>query len=357
MSLQKYFDNHEKVVFINDKQSSLRAIIAIHDTTLGPAFGGCRIFPYVTYLDALYDVLKLSCAMTYKAAICGFPLGGGKAVIISDQKGKTPDLLHAFAHQINLLEGLYITSDDVGSTVMDMEIIREKTPFAKGITTITGNACPATAYGVFCGIKASLHYLYGKECHLSKYSVAIQGVGSVGYKLCEYLVEEGIKVFVADIDPDALHKVKNKFNVEIVEPDQIHLVGADVFAPCALGGSINENNIYNINAKIIAGAANNQLSHNYYASILKERNILYAPDFVINAGGLIDVSLEGGNYSIANVLNATEVIYDRLIKIFLRADYLNLSTLDVAIEIAESYLNQKSRAIRNNLQKEEGYCV
>ena len=334
-----FFNTHEEVLFLNDPDVGLKAIIAIHSTLRGPAFGGCRIHPYDSIETALNDVLKLSKAMTYKAAINDLPLGGGKAVIIADPKcASKAQLLRSFAKRLHLLNGRYQTADDMGSTVMDMEMMREITPYARGIPMANGEASPATAYGVFCGIKAALNFRNGKY-DPSQCSVAVQGVGSVGSRLCQYLVEDGVKVFASDIDKHAIQNVVNRFGVTPVEADEIYALDVDVFSPCAVGGILTECNIDQLKAKIVAGSANNQLHHHQCATLLHERGILYAPDYVISAGGLIDLYMEGDGYSVKRVLEKTESICDQLWRVFQIAQQKNCSPHCAAEEIVLTRLH------------------
>lgn len=335
-----FFDSHEEVLFLNDPNVGLKAIIAIHSTLRGPALGGCRIHPYESTQTALDDVLKLAKAMTYKAAINNLPFGGGKAVIIADPKCASKEqLLRSFAKRLNLLNGRYQTCDDMGSTVMDMEMMREITPYARGLPMANGEASPATAYGVFCGIKAALKFRNGKY-DPSNCSVAVQGVGSVGSRVCQYLVEDGVKVFASDIDKQAIQNVVNKFGVTPVATEDIYGLDVDVFSPCAVGGILTERNIHQIKAKIVAGSANNQLHHTQCATLLNERGILYAPDFVVNAGGLIDLYMEGDDYSVKKVLEKTESIYEQMCLIFQIAHQKNCSPHCAAEEIVLARLHR-----------------
>ncbi|MEM9455903.1 MAG: Glu/Leu/Phe/Val dehydrogenase dimerization domain-containing protein [Myxococcota bacterium] len=362
------FDDHEEVIFLCDPSVRLKAIIAIHSTLRGPAIGGCRIKRYDDEQAALGDVLKLARAMTYKSAVCGLPFGGGKAVIIADPKQeKSPRLLRSFAHRLNLLRGRYQTADDMGSTVMDMELMREITPYARGIPTAEGLPCPATAYGVFCSIKAGLSFHHGADDDIAGYSVAIQGVGSVGRKLCEYLVEEGTKVFVSDTDPTTLQSVVEAFGVTPVAVEDIHRLEVDVFSPCATGAVIHEQNVHELGATIVAGAANNQLSSHRCSEALRRRGILYAPDFVANAGGLIDLAREGPDYSVQSVLEQTATIHDRVLAIFEESARTGRTTHDIAMDMATERLQgppsatairhpADERAHRDRTNQEDAQC-
>ena len=288
--------DHEQVVFCRDEVTGLKAIIAIHDTTLGPALGGTRMWSYANEEDALRDVLRLSRGMTYKSAAAGLNLGGGKAVIIGDAKTmKNEMLFRAYGRFIQGLNGRYITAEDVGTTVRDMEWVRMVTDSVVGISRAlggSGDPSPVTAFGTYEGIKASLKWHTGNES-LAGRTVAIQGVGAVGYHLVSHVAKAGAKVVIADIDHDNLKRVTDEFSgIEVVSPDRIYGVACDVFAPCALGGAINLDTLPRIRARVIAGAANNQLADAAAGRDLFQRGILYAPDYVINGGGIINVAGE-----------------------------------------------------------------
>lgn len=333
-----FFDNHEEVLFLNDSSVGLKAIIAIHSTLRGVAVGGCRMYPYSDEQMALNDVLKLSKAMTYKAAIHDLPVGGGKAVIIADPRcDSKKQLLRAFAERLNLLNGRYHTADDMGTTVMDMELMREITPYARGIPMPTGEASPATAYGIFCSIKAALKFQNG-QYNPTRCSVAVQGVGSVGSRLCQYLVEEGMKVFATDINTHALRNIVRTIGVIPLPIEEIYSADVDVFSPCAIGGILSEPNIHQLKAKIVVGAANNQLRNEQCAALLHQRGILYAPDYIVNAGGLIDLYMEGASYSVKKVLEETALIGSRLSCVFQAARQDNCSPYTVAEKMAQQRL-------------------
>lgn len=328
------FDAHEEIVFCTDDPTGLRAIIGIHNTALGPAFGGCRMWPYHDEQSALNDVLRLSRGMTFKAALANVPFGGGKAVILGDPKEcKTPELLRAMGRAIQKLDGRYQTAEDVGTTVADMDILRTVTPHAHGIAVNSGNPSPATAYGVFLGIRAAVAHKYGHDC-LRDIHVAVQGLGNVGYRLCQYLAEDGARLTVTDIDKNKTTLAESEFDARSVAPDEIYGVEADVFAPCALGAVINDDTIPRLKAGIVAGAANNQLGEKRHGCELHRCGILYAPDYVINAGGLIDVTHEGPCYDERKVLMHVEMIKDTLNRVFDVAKHTNAAPGQVADKMA-----------------------
>jgi leucine dehydrogenase len=310
---------HEQVVFFSNKEANLRAIIAIHDTTLGPALGGTRMWMYASENDALIDVLRLSRGMTYKAAVSGLNLGGGKAVIIGDpHKDKNESMFRAFGRFVDGLAGRYITAEDVGTTVEDMEYVRMETKYVTGIDKAlggSGDPSPFTAYGVYVGMKACMKELTGSDSLVGK-KVAVQGAGHVAKYLCERLAKEGAKIFVSDIYEDKAKAVAAESKAELVHPDKIYDVDADVFCPCALGAIINDETLPRMKFKIIAGGANNQLAdENKHGKILLDRGIIYAPDYAINAGGLINVAAELGGYHPERAMKQAGLIYDTIRKI------------------------------------------
>jgi leucine dehydrogenase len=313
--------DHEQVVFCNDNTTGLKAIIAIHNTVLGPALGGTRMWPYVTEAEALTDVLRLSRGMTYKAAVAGLNLGGGKAVIIADsRKDKNEALMRRFGKFVNSLNGKYITAEDVGINAKDMEQVLMETKHVTGIPPAlggSGDPSPVTAYGVYMGMKASAKERWGNDS-LSGKKILVQGVGHVGSNLVDYLSKEGAKIYIADIYEDRINEVKSKHaSVEVVSGDGIYDLDIDIYAPCALGATVNDNTLGRLKCSIICGAANNQLAdESVHGKIVMEKGILYAPDFVVNAGGLINVYSElagyGRDYSLSlaeNIYNTTAAIY------------------------------------------------
>lgn len=339
-------EGYEQVVFCSDDHSGLRSIIAIHSTALGPALGGTRFYPYRNEEEALNDVLRLSRGMTYKAAAAGLDLGGGKAVIIGDpRRDKTEELLRAYGRFVETLGGRYITAEDVGTALDDMDVVRRESRWVTGCSNTyggSGDPSPVTAYGVLQGIKACLLEAFG-EATLSGRSVALQGVGKVGYALCGYLVQEGAQVTIADVDLDNLARAVSDFGVETTAIEKIHAVETDVFAPCALGGAINDDTISELDCTIIAGSANNQLARDEHGEKLRDLGILYAPDFVINAGGLINVEDELRGYDQQRAMKRVEGIYKQLQHIFAMARERNLSTASAAMEYAEDRVRKISR--------------
>lgn len=339
-------DGYEQVVFCSDDNSGLRAIIAIHSTALGPALGGTRFYPYNNENDALVDVLRLAKGMTYKAAAAGLDLGGGKAVIIGDPRRiKTEELLRAYGRFVETLGGRYITAEDVGTALDDMDTVRRESRWVTGCSHTyggSGDPSPVTAYGVLQGIKACALEVFG-NAELSGRTVALQGVGKVGNALCGYLVSEGAKVTIADVDVDNLGKAVAEHGVDTVRLDEIHKLETDVFAPCALGGVVNDDTISELRCKIIAGAANNQLAGEQHGDKLRDLGILYAPDFVINAGGLINVEDELRGYDRTRAMKRVEGIYKQLQHIFAMAREKGTSTAKAANEYAEDRIRKISR--------------
>ena len=331
---------HEQVAFWYDKQVGLKAIIAIHDTTLGPALGGARMWPYASEAEALQDALRLAEGMTYKASVVGLDLGGGKAVILGDPAtDKSETLFRSFGRFVNSLNGRYITAEDVGTGVKDMAHIKQETRFVVGLPSRSGDPSPLTALGVFQGIKACCRALYGADS-LTEKTVAVQGVGKVGLALVEYLCTEEARVIVADVNQEALKKTQERFKVEVVEPDQIYRVTCDIFAPCALGAILNDSTIPQLTCAIVAGAANNQLAELRHGDELHKRGILYAPDYVINAGGLINVASELGSYSLLEVRNRVAAIYDTVYHIIRVSKTKNTPTYLAAQRLALHRIEQ-----------------
>jgi leucine dehydrogenase len=344
---QLSFDNHEQIVFCNDKDTGLKAIIGIHNTTLGPALGGTRMWNYTNEWEALNDVLRLSRGMTFKSAITGLNLGGGKAVIIGDSKiDKTPEMIRKFGEYVNSLSGKYITAEDVGTTIQDMDKIREVTKFVTGVSIEkggSGNPSPVTAYGVFMGIKAAAKYQFGSD-NLAGKSILVQGIGHVGETLVDYLSKENALVQIADINQNRLEEVAKKYNATIFKGDNLYAADVDIYSPCALGATINDDTIYKIKAKIIAGAANNQLANDaIHGQILKERGILYAPDFLINAGGIINVYAEIVGYDSVEAMNRTENIYNTTLEIFSFAEQNGITTQAAAMMIAQKNIDKRKK--------------
>ncbi len=344
---QLSFDEHEQIVFCNDKDTGLKAIIGIHNTVLGPALGGTRMWQYATEWDALNDVLRLSRSMTFKSAITGLNLGGGKAVIIGDAKTqKSPEIMRKFGEFVHSLSGRYITAEDVGMATEDMDTVREVTPFVTGISQSkggAGNPSPITAYGVFMGMKAAAKFKYGSEI-LEDKSVYVQGIGNVGEALVEHLVNEGANVTISDISQERLEEVKAKYGVTIYSGQDLYSEEMDIYAPCALGATVNDDTIGKIKADIIAGAANNQLADELkHGKMLQDKGIVYAPDFLINAGGIINVYAELENYDRAEVMRKTENIYNTTIEILENAKVNSLTTHNAAFNIAKERIETRKR--------------
>ena len=335
------FQDHENVVFCRDSESGLSAIIAIHDSRLGPALGGCRMWAYANAYEALTDALRLSRGMTFKNALAGLDNGGGKAVIIGDaRREKTPEMLRAFGRHVERLGGAYRTAEDVGISATDMEIVAEETKHALGTEKSgLGDPSPYTALGVFCGLKAAVKHRL-KTDDLAGIRVSVQGLGNVGFRLCEHLHEAGAKLIVSDVFAPAVEKAIATFGAEVTEPDVAHAAYCDVFAPCALGGGLNERTISDIRAAVIAGAANNQLATDADGDSLCDTGILYAPDYVLNAGGVISIALADDGVSEPEIRRRTEAIGDTLLEIFTRAEAENRSTSDLADRIAEECLRK-----------------
>lgn len=348
---------HEEVVFFSDKHSGLRAIVAIHNTTLGPALGGCRMYPYESSEQALNDVLRLSRGMTYKAAVAGLNLGGGKAVIIGDpKKNKNEILFRAFGRFVQGLGGRYITAEDVGTSVMDMEWVRMESKYVTGISRAlggSGDPSPVTALGTYRGMKACAEKVFGTQS-LKGLRIAVQGLGHVGYYLVRHLHDEGAKLIVSDIDSERVRKVINEFGAESVEGDKIYSADVDIFAPCALGAIVNDSTIPQFKCKIIAGAANNQLADEVrHGHMLIEKKIVYAPDYVINSGGLINVYNELEGYNQEKALSQAKGIYDIVKNILELSERESIPTYAASNKIAEERLRQIGRIKQTYVSRSE----
>jgi len=334
---------HKKVVFCNDPDTGLKAIIAIHDTTLGPALGGTRMFNYSSEAEALEDVLRLSKAMTYKSAITGLNLGGGKAVIIGDsRKQKTEALMRSYGRFIKNLNGEFITAEDMGTTTRDMEYIRMETQHVTGVPESIGgggNPAPVTAKGVFLGIKACVKEVFGTDMLAGK-SVVVQGIGNVGEHLVELLRQENVEVYISDINEERLHEVARKYKAKPINADKIFTIGADIYAPCALGATVNDKTIKNMKFAIIAGSANNQLADEaVHGQLLLEKGILYAPDYLINAGGLINCYSELTGFGKKRTMQLTENIYEATREVIKLSKTENIPTNLAAARIAEKRIS------------------
>ncbi len=332
---------HEEVVWCRHPESGLRAIIAIHDTTLGPSLGGCRLMDYATEDEAMIDCLRLSRGMTYKSAMAGLDLGGGKAVILASPKQKSEAMFRAFGRFVHGLSGRYITAEDMNTTSREMEWIHRETPYVTGMPqSIGGSGDPGhvTAWGVFHGIKASLRKVYGSDDPRGR-KVAIQGIGSVGYALSRYLHEAGARLVFADVNPRNIARAVEAFGGEVVDGDTVYDVDADVLAPCAIGAVINPTTIPRLVVPIVAGAANNQLEDEVRdAEALSERGIVYAPDYVINAGGLINVFGELRKWPEQKALDDTTRIAETVTHVLEVSDEQGITTVAAANRIAEERL-------------------
>lgn len=338
-------EDYESVVEVIDEASGLHAIIALHDTTLGPALGGIRAYPYSSFEQALEDALRLAKGMTYKSATVKSGTGGGKSVIITDnKKPKSPALLHAFAEAVNRFEGHYICAEDVGVSLADLEIISEVTRFAVGLPhpNSSGDPAPFTAQGTYRGIQAVCKELWGSDSVAGR-TIAIQGVGAAGMGLARYLFWAGAKLIVADVNEKAAARAAKEFGAEVVSPSEILKVKCDIFAPCALGAVLNSESIPLLNCKAVAGTANNQLLTDEDGYALMKRGILYAPDYVINAGGLLNVceEISEQGYHPTRALQKVHKIYDTLLEIFAAAKKKNKPPHIVAAEIADYNLEHE----------------
>jgi leucine dehydrogenase len=342
------FDDHEQIVFCNDKDTGLKAIIGIHNSVMGPALGGTRMFNYSNEWEALNDVLRLSRGMTFKSAITGLNIGGGKAVIIGDAKTqKTPELMRKFGEFVHSLSGRYITAEDVGMETADMDIVRDVTPYVTGISEErggAGNPSPVTAFGVYMGMKAAAKQQFGSDILAGK-KILVQGIGHVGEALVEYLTKEGALVTISDINEERLYEVGKKYNATVFTGTDVYAEEVDIYAPCAMGATINDATVHKIKAKVIAGAANNQLANEVvHGAILQERGILYAPDFLINAGGIINVYAELAHYGKAEIMAKTENIYNTTLEIFDFALANKMTTHQAALTIAQQRIAERKLA-------------
>jgi leucine dehydrogenase len=330
---------HERVIKVTDSASGLSAIIAIHNTTLGPALGGTRIYPYATFQDALNDVLRLSQGMTYKSALAECAWGGGKSVIIATPKKKvSEEQLLAFGAALNLLKGAYIAAEDVGCSLEDLRVISSISPYVVGIPNdkSSGDPCPYTAWGTFRGMQAVLKKLYGSDSVAGR-TVAIQGVGGVGEKVAHLLFWHGAKLILGDVNQEKVERLAKLYGATVMAPDQIHKAECDIFAPCALGAGINPKTIPELNCRAIAGCANNQLLTDADAISLMQKGVVYAPDFVVNSGGLINVTQEtfAEGYDPFAARQKTDAIYERILLIFDIADKNRCSTQQAVMTLAD----------------------
>ncbi len=343
--MEKY--DYEQLVFCYDKTSGLKAVICIHDTTLGPALGGTRMWNYESEDDAVLDALRLGRGMTYKAAAAGLNLGGGKTVIIGDaKKDKSEELWRAFGRYVQSLNGRYITAEDVNTTVADMDYVAMETDYVTGLSGTSGDPSPVTAYGTYMGMKAAAKEAFGSDSLEGKV-VAVQGLGHVGYYLCKHVYEEGGKLIVTDIDKDKINEVVNEFGATAVKADEIYGVECDIYAPCALGATVNDETIPQFKCRAIAGAANNVLKEERHGDIIHEKGIVYAPDYVINAGGLINVYHELVGYDREVVMKEVAKIYDRILKVIEISKRDNIPTYKAADIMAEERIEKMGRVHSN----------
>ncbi|MFT4679068.1 MAG: leucine dehydrogenase [Flavobacteriales bacterium] len=332
--------DHEQVLFCQDKTTGLKAIIAVHNTVLGPSLGGTRMWAYNSESEALTDVLRLSRGMTYKSSLAGLNLGGGKAVIIGDaRQHKSEALFRRFGKFVNSLAGKYITAEDVGITTRDIEHVAKETEHVAGLPEYmggSGDPSPVTAYGVYMGMKAAAKQQYGTD-DLEGLKVMVQGVGHVGAILVDHLIKEGAKVMISDIYDDSLRAISQKHSgVKIIGLDDVYDVDMDIYSPCALGATVNDDTINRLKCSVIAGAANNQLaSEEVHGKMVMDRGIVYAPDFLVNAGGIINCYWEVIGYNRDAAMSQTEAIYDTTLRIFAKSAHDGIPTYLAANQLAE----------------------
>jgi phenylalanine dehydrogenase len=351
MDMFEQIKNHEQVVFCNDEDTGLKAIIAIHNTTLGPALGGCRMRPYASVDEALNDVLRLSKGMTYKCAAADVDFGGGKAVIIGDPaKDKHPELFRAFGQFVESLNGRFYTGTDMGTEPEDFVYALKETNCIVGVDEVyggSGDSSIPTAMGVIYGLQATNQTIWGsRDLHGKSY--AIQGLGKVGYKVAERLLDEGADLYVTDINQNSIDQLVTKAKnmgaaIKVVSGDEIYSVDADVFVPCAIGGIINDETVDRLKVKAVAGSANNQLLDLSHGLKLHEKGILYAPDYIVNAGGLIQVADELYEPNKERVLQKTSAIYNTLQNIYLQAENQQMTTMEAADRFCEDRIHSRSR--------------
>lgn len=327
--------DHEQLMFCHEPSIGYRGLIAIHNTVLGPALGGTRYWQYKTEDEAVTDALRLARGMTYKAAVAGLALGGGKSVILADPKVTDREaIFRAHGRFVESLKGRYITAEDVGTSPADMDYIHLETQHVVGLQGRSGDPSPVTATGVYRGMKASALWKFGTE-DLTGRTVAVQGAGHVGYYLCKYLAAEGAKLIITDIAKEKVDRVVDEFRAKAVKPEAIYGVEADIFAPCALGACINDQTIPQLKVKVIAGGANNVLAEPRHGDLLEKKGILYAPDYVLNAGGLINVNSELEGWSAERAQRKAAEIYDTMIRVFELAKEERLPTYKAADRLAE----------------------
>ncbi len=337
---------HEQVVVCHDKASGYKGIIAIHDTTLGPALGGTRFWSYATDAEAVTDALRLSRGMTYKNAVAGLNLGGGKSVIIGDNKTISREMIfRAHGRFVESLGGRYVTAEDVGTSPSDMDYVHMETDYVAGLAGLSGDPSPVTAHGVFRAIQASAKARWGSD-DLAGKTISLQGCGHVGYYLAKELAAAGAKLVVSDIDPAKIRMVVDATGARVVEPDEIYAVQADIFAPCALGGIINDDTLPQLKVEIVAGGANNQLLEPRHGDRLEEMGLLYAPDYVANAGGVINVYSELAGWDAQRSLRKADEIYDTILGVFEIAKQDGVPSYQAADRLAERRLRAVGSMVR-----------
>jgi leucine dehydrogenase len=338
---------HEQISLFQEPSCGYRGIIAIHDTTLGPALGGTRFWNYASDREAVIDALRLARGMTYKAAVAGLNLGGGKSVILGDNKTtRRETIFRAHGRHVECLGGRYITAEDVGTSPGDMEYIRTETRFVVGLIGKSGDPSPVTAYGVYRGMKACARHRWGSDSLTGK-TVAVQGLGHVGHSLCELLHKEGAKLVTTDIDAARVKRVTEEFGARGVAPDEIYDARAEIFAPCALGGVVNDTTLPRFTFEIVAGAANNQLGEERHGDELERRGITYAPDYVINGGGLINVNAELNGWSMERARNKAGEIYETILRVFEIAGDERIPSYRAADRLAEQRIAAVAKVRQN----------
>jgi leucine dehydrogenase len=334
---------HEQVVVCHEPSCGYLGIIAIHDTTLGPALGGTRYWNYGSFDEAVTDALRLARGMTYKAAVAGLNLGGGKAVIVGDNRRTDREFIfRAHGRFVQSLNGRYITAEDVGTSPADMEYVRRETNHVAGLQGLSGDPSPVTGYGVYMGIKAAAKQRWGKES-LAGRTIAVQGCGKVAYYLCQHLKTENARLIVTDIDQEKVKRVVEETGAEAVAAEAIYDVAADIYAPCALGATINDDSLARLKVEIIAGGANNQLAEERHGKALEDRGLLYVPDFVINAGGLINVYGEIMGWGQERSKRKAQEIYDTILRIFAIAKRDGIPSYEAADRVAEERIEAVAR--------------
>ena len=337
---------HEQVVLCHDESSSYRGIIAVHSTVLGPALGGTRFWSYATDEEAIVDALRLARGMTYKNAVAGLNLGGGKSVIIGNNRTADREMLfRAHGRFVESLGGRYITAEDVGTSTADMDFVHMETDYVAGLAGRSGDPSPVTAHGVFRAIQASARERWGKD-DIAGRTIAVQGCGHVGYFLAKELHEAGARLIVSDIDNERVKRVVTEFGARSVATDEIYGVQADIFAPCALGAIINDKTIPQLKVEVVAGAANNVLLEERHGDALEKRNILYAPDYVANAGGVINVYSELAGWTSARAFRKADEIYDTVLKVFAIAKADKVPTYVAADRLAEQRIKDVGSMVR-----------